>query len=87
MTSAALLSAGTALSRHSSNLALRVFVLFGAAGGLGLAAALVIRGLYLWLYPDVQPFGLAFNIAADIGWVTVHALFVGCILWFLRHKG
>ena len=87
LASAALLSVSSAYSCHQSKFSLRMFVLIGAASGLGLAAALVIRGLYLWLYPNVRPFSLAFNIATDIGWLTVHALFVGCTLWLLRRKG
>ncbi len=87
LASAALLSVSSAFSRRQSKFALRMFVLLGAASGLGLSAALVIRGLYLWLYPNVRPFGLAFNIATDIGGVTVHAMVVGCTPWLLRRKG
>lgn len=51
-----------------------------AACGLGFAAATVIRGLYLWFYPDVRPFGFAFNVVADTAWVSLHAIVVGSLL-------
>lgn len=88
LASAALLvSAGGAFCRYPDKLALRALVLVGAASSLGVVAALVIRGLYAWLYPNVRPFGLAFNIAADISWVALHALVFGWFSRLLRHYG
>lgn len=57
-----------------------------AALGAGVAAALVIRGLYVWLAPDVTPFSLAFNIASDTVWVIVHALLVGGVTRLLQRR-
>lgn len=83
--SASLLSLARARLDRSRNWRLRVAVLV-AAVGLGIAAALMIRGLYVLLYPDIRPFSLAFNIPVDIAWVALHALLVGCCLRLLARR-
>lgn len=52
----------------------------------GTVAALLIRLLYAWLFPDVVPFSLAFNIAADTAWTGAHALAIGLLLHRLRRE-
>lgn len=75
------------LSGSSKKLGRPVLIIIGVVCALGVAAAVMIRGLYVWLYPEVLPFGLALNIAVDTAWVAFHAFLVGCCLCLLSRRG